>query len=60
MLDISTIKRVPTKTNKIAVTSYLGTNFSPSHFHAMKTFMRTAELELHAISVRSQKGRAAK
>ena len=51
---------VPVNTSTIAVISYFGTNFSPSHLVEMKTFMRTAEDELHAIKVRSQKGSATK
>lgn len=60
LLDITMMKMVPVKTRSIAVMSYRGTNFSPSHFQEMKTFITTAELELHAIRVRSQKGSAAK
>ena len=60
LFERSTITIVPMKTRHMAVTSYLGTNFSPSHFVEMNTFMRTAEEELQAIKVRSQKGRATK
>ena len=52
--------KVPKKTNIMAVMSYLGTNFSPRYFAEMKTFIKTAELELHAINVRSANGSAMK
>ena len=60
LFDRSTINIVPMTTKIIAVTSYLGTNLSPSHFVEMKTFIITAEEELQAIKVKSQKGSAAK
>ena len=52
--------KVPKKTNIMAVTSYLGTNFSPRYFAEMNTFIITAEDELHAINVKSAKGSAMK
>ena len=54
------ITSVPVKTRIIAEMSYLGTNFSPSHIVDMKTFMSTADDELQAIKVKSQKGSATK
>ena len=60
LFESKTMTRVPRKTSVMAETSYLGTNFSPSHFVEMKTFMSTADEELHAIKVRSQKGSATK
>jgi len=54
------MKRVPIVTRLMATTSYLATNFSPRYFQEMKKFMMMAELELQAIKVRSQNGKARK
>ena len=60
LFERSTITIVPMKTKVIAVMSYLATNFSPSNFTEMNTFMRTAEELLQAIKVKSQNGNAIK
>ena len=51
---------VPNATRDMAVTSYFATNFSPRILVEIYTFIRTADEELQAISVRSANGSAIK
>ena len=60
LFDIIIMRRVPNVTRLMAAMSYLATNFSPRYFQDMIKFMMKAELELQAINVRSQKGKAKK
>ena len=60
LFESRTMISVPRKTSVMAVTSYLGLNFSPRYLTEINTFMMTADEELQAIRVRSQKGSAKK
>ena len=60
LLESEMIISVPNATRLMAVTSYLATNFSPRILVEIYTFMRTADEELQAISVRSANGSATK
>ena len=60
LFEKKTIKTVPADTQSIAITSFLGTNFSPRNFLLMKALIRIAVPELQAIRVKSQKGSAMK